>query len=264
MNTTTLTYHCPEHLLNKRLNVALVGVGGTGSEVLDGLARMHHGLLALGHPGGMHVTVFDGDTVSESNVGRQRFALCDVGLPKATTLVHRYNVFYGLDWDAVPHFAEAAQLRSESYDLIVTCVDKAAFRAELGWHRPHAAYRSTLWLDMGNGRTEGQVILGHWGARRDGLYIPNVCDLYPELATMPEDDDTPSCSLAEAIRSQNLWVNKFASMGLALLWDLLTTGRLDRHGFYFDSSKMTMTPMMIDTMAWAMMGYTNDEARKAA
>jgi len=257
---TQLTYTCPEHLLNQRIAVALVGVGGTGSEVFDGLARLHHGLLALGHPGGLHVTAYDGDTVSESNIGRQRFAVCDVGLPKASVLVHRYNMFYGLDWKAVPNFMDADELGKANYDLLITCVDKAEFRAKVG-QRNNGRWRNhpTLWLDMGNGRNDGQVILGHWGRGTEALHLPNVFDLYPELATMPEDDDTPSCSLAEAIRSQNLYVNKFASMGIALLWDVLTTGKLDRHGFYFDSSKMTMTPMMIDTMAWAMMGYETEK-----
>ena len=69
-------------LLRGQVSVALVGCGGVGSQVLTGLARLHKALVSLGHPGGLHVTAFDPDTVSESNVGRQLFSPADVGINK--------------------------------------------------------------------------------------------------------------------------------------------------------------------------------------
>ena len=52
------------------ITIALVGAGGNGSLLLARLARLDHALFQMGHPG-LHLTVFDGDTVQPSNVGRQ-------------------------------------------------------------------------------------------------------------------------------------------------------------------------------------------------
>lgn len=277
MSATDLNYACPAHWMTEPVRVCLIGVGGTGSEVLDGLARMHHGLRGLGHPHGLAVTVYDADTVSESNVGRQRFSPADVGRNKAITLVHRYNLFYGLDWDAVPKMLDPVRDLETvlEHDLVITCVDQARFRADLGqalrqesesdrrfWRVREAP--ETLWLDVGNDRHTGQAVLGHALSRvpESGLRLPNVFDLYPELDGQNEDDSGPSCSLAAALAEQDLWVNKFASMALALLWTLLTQGRIDRHGCFFDSAALSLRPLMIDPQTWAMMGYAEPETHR--
>lgn len=52
-------------------------------------------MIALGHPGGLEVTVIDSDQVSEANVGWQMFYPSDVGLSKATVLVNRINMAMG-------------------------------------------------------------------------------------------------------------------------------------------------------------------------
>ena len=76
------------YLLNPRhpVTVFVIGAGGTGSQVITNLARMSMALQALGHPG-LHVTVFDPDTVSQANIGRQLFSETELGLNKAVSLV---------------------------------------------------------------------------------------------------------------------------------------------------------------------------------
>ena len=68
------------YLLNPRhpVTVFVIGAGGTGSQVITNLARMSMALQALGHPG-LHVTVFDPDTVSQANIGRQLFTGTEQG-----------------------------------------------------------------------------------------------------------------------------------------------------------------------------------------
>ena len=80
------------YLLNPRHPVTMfvIGAGGTGSQVITNLARMSMALQALGHPG-LHVTVFDPDTVSQANIGRQLFSETELGLNKAVSLVTRIN-----------------------------------------------------------------------------------------------------------------------------------------------------------------------------
>lgn len=89
------------YLLNPHhpVTVFVIGAGGTGSQVITNLARMSMALRALGHPG-LHVTVFDPDTVSTANIGRQLFSETELGLNKATALVTRINHFFGYSWSA--------------------------------------------------------------------------------------------------------------------------------------------------------------------
>ena len=80
------------HLAQRQVNVALVGAGGTGSRMLENLLNLHRAMLALGHPGGLHVTLIDDDIVSAANVGRQAFYPCDVGSYKSLVLINRANL----------------------------------------------------------------------------------------------------------------------------------------------------------------------------
>ncbi len=92
----TLTHYIYPSIVSARgpVDIALIGAGGTGSQVLSGLARMNQALKALGSPG-LHLRVFDGDSVSASNVGRQLFSPSDIGKKKAVVLVTRLNMFFG-------------------------------------------------------------------------------------------------------------------------------------------------------------------------
>ena len=102
-------HHLAPELLSREVRVAVIGAGGTGSQMLMGLAQLHTAMLALGHPGGLDVTVIDADQVSEANVGRQMFYPSDVGLPKATVLVNRINMAMGTGWKAETRRVTAAE-----------------------------------------------------------------------------------------------------------------------------------------------------------
>ena len=92
-------HYTDRYLLNPYhpVTVFVIGAGGTGSQVATGLARMSVALQALGHPG-LHVTVFDPDTVTEANIGRQLFSGSELGLNKAAALATRINRFFGFSW----------------------------------------------------------------------------------------------------------------------------------------------------------------------
>ncbi|MEY2161588.1 MULTISPECIES: PRTRC system ThiF family protein [unclassified Rhodanobacter] len=247
----------------RRPRVMIVGVGGTGSHFAEAFARLQHTVMALGHPG-FEVTLVDGDRVSQSNVGRQRFYASDTGLSKALCLVHRINMAFGFDWEASHGYFKPKSLGDvRTPDLLVTCTDKALLRAEIGSHmakRPSEA----LWADFGNGAAKGQVCLGHLGKPAASERLPNVFDLYPELSQMERADrEEPSCSMAEAITRQEFPINQqVAQLGIALLWTLLRKGSLDHHGYFVETTPFVQTrPMMIDPVAWSFYGY---EAPKAA
>ncbi len=64
------------------IEVNLIGAGGTGSKVLTALVEMNYSLNELGHAG-IAVRLWDDDIVTDANLGRQRFAECEVGLYKS-------------------------------------------------------------------------------------------------------------------------------------------------------------------------------------
>ena len=79
------------------VTVFIIGAGGTGSQVITNLARMDTALQASGHPG-LHVTLFDPDTVTQANIGRQLFSETELGMNKAIAAVTRINRFFGTAW----------------------------------------------------------------------------------------------------------------------------------------------------------------------
>ena len=92
---------------------------------------MSMALQALGHPG-LHVTVFDPDTVSQANIGRQLFSETELGLNKAVSLVTRINRFFGYAWTAEPQCFPTRNFSGESTaNIIITCTDNIRSRLTL-------------------------------------------------------------------------------------------------------------------------------------
>jgi len=234
----------PAHWLRGTVKICLIGVGGTGSEVLASLARIDYAIRELGHPG-LHVTAWDGDVVERPNIGRQAFYPADLGHNKALVSIQRINYLYGRDWVAMPRMFDIhAEFESYNYNLLVTCVDVAQFRADLA--KKASRYTSCLWLDTGNGESTGQVILGRLGHANDNpVKLPSVFDFYPELDGMA-DNNTPSCSMEEALANQDLPINRaIANVAMQLVWSLLRQGGLDYQGAFVDIRKGTQTPVNI-------------------
>lgn len=245
------------NLLSGEVKVAVVGAGGTGSHLINGLVQLHTAMLALGHPGGLDVTVFDDDIVSESNVGRQAFIWSDIDKHKATVLVSRLNLAFGLNWKAAPQrIDDNTPLRS--FDLVIGCVDNRAARACI-----HAnAARDAYYLDLGNRLNDGQVVLGEVGSeaysRGARLRLPTVVDLLPETGQSGLDatDELPSCSLADALDKQGLFINRaMALYALDLLWQLFRHGRVEYHGYFVNMATGRTAPLAIEPAVWERFGY---------
>ena len=126
-----LTEHAPVvNWRNRHIIVSIVGCGGTGSHIATGMPYLHQALLAAGHPYGLRVFLIDGDRITETNCVRQPFSRSEVGLYKAVVLINRLNLFWGLDWEAVPHFVHCGQDVPDS-DFLISCVDTRAARAAI-------------------------------------------------------------------------------------------------------------------------------------
>jgi len=249
-------FKAPAHWLDSAIRIDVIGCGGTGSSMLDELFRMHSLLVRLEHPG-LIVTAWDGDTVSEANVGRQRFWPCDIGWNKAELLIKRYNSFGDTEWHWQNTMLDERATNNLRADVLITCVDSAAVRVMVGevGRKRRRGVDSPLWLDAGNDANSGQVILGHWDAPPAvpdaiGLRLPNVLDLYPGLKTQ-KDAAEPSCSVAEAITRQDFGINqRVAAEASGLLWRLVRYGQLDRHGSFIYQESGEVLPLAIDEEQW--------------
>lgn len=243
-----------KYLLNPThpVTVNLIGVGGTGSQVLGALARINHALIALGHPG-LHVTVYDSDEVSLANIGRQQFSQVDRGLNKATVLVTRVNRFFGFDWSAVPTLYGSGQ----PANIVISCVDSVKSRLAIAnaikGSNGVDYQRKIYWMDFGNGTNHGQVVLGTLGRIdqpkskkfKTVSEMKVVTELF-DLSQVDESDSGPSCSLAEALSKQDLFINStLAQLGCALLWQLITNGMIDSQGCYLNLQTMNVNAIKL-------------------
>ena len=248
----------PEPWLLRPVRVLLVGAGGTGSHLFGALVSLDSALRALDHPG-LCVTVCDPDRVSAANLGRQAFWRGEIGQNKAETLVQRANLAMGLDWVAVPARWSPRRLREGACDLLLTAVDRAKVRADIGRRARAVAgpvAHPIWWLDAGNAEREAQVVLGHWRERAGAGWVPNVFQLYPELAEIDDARRPPSCSAADSLARQSLPINRIvADVALTLLWRLFREGRLDAHGALVDLGALAVRPLRADPQVWASFGW---------
>jgi PRTRC genetic system ThiF family protein len=257
MTDAPYPYMLPGHLRQNHVNLHLIGCGGTGSQVLTGLARLHATLIALGHPGGLGVTAFDPDIVSPSNIGRQLFSPADVGHPKASVLVHRINTFFGLGWAAIPE-RYPQDLRNQH--ITVSCVDSAKARAEIGTILSRSYHGDTIWIDLGNDRDTGQVVWGNPATRSnpDAQRLPTVLDLFPELASpdyQAMDRDEPSCSIAASLSRQSLFINQaVATLALNALFRAFRFGGLAQSAWFVNLDTGATSALPVDPAAWNRFG----------
>lgn len=245
------------------ITVNLIGAGGTGSQVLTALARMNHALIALGHAG-LFVKVFDDDKVESANLGRQLFTTAELGQYKAVCLMNRVNRFFGTNWKAETlRFDKNMDSRNgEAYATItISCVDTATARFEIAHiltalHRAyHGRSRPLYWLDFGNSRNTGQVVLSTLDkikqpdskSYKPVDELPLVTEEFKELlVTTDRLDNTPSCSMAEALAKQDLFINSaLANCGASLLWHLFREGVLLNRGFFLNLHDFRMQPIKV-------------------
>lgn len=256
-------------LMTRAVKVLLVGAGGTGSRMLEKLVALHRALKAKGHPGGLQVTVLDPDTVSTANIGRQAFYPGDVGCFKCDVLVNRANMaLEDIRWESIPELLDT-RASLDQFDLVIGAVDNRAARLGILRGLENCVGGVRYWLDSGNRASDGQVVLGQVSSRRrskdDPKRLPHIAEFYPELIdpAAEDKDNTPSCSLAEALDKQSLYINTTVSDFAAnLLWMLFTEGRLDTQGAFINLKRMMVTPLRADPEVWSRFGIVRDGKRR--
>lgn len=244
------------------VTVNLIGAGGTGSKVVPALVAMNHSLLAMNHPG-LSVRVWDDDVVTEANLGRQLFAECELGLYKSVALANRANRWSGSNWKAeTVKFQKDSERVSEHgrVAIYLSCVDNVDTRFEVAstldkLNKDYLNNTPKYWMDFGNGKRSGQVILSTVGEIKQPksrkyetvARLPFITDEFGDLLRESEaKDDTPSCSVADALAKQDLYINSaIATLGCELLWRLFRYGMTEYRGFFLNLKDFRTNPIKV-------------------
>ena len=250
-------HFAPSEFLNpvNPITINIIGAGGTGGCLLTAIAKINHCLVVSGRCG-FSVQLFDNDKVTPANRGRQLFTESEIGLYKSVILINRINRFWGTNWKAKTvnydkrYFKLNRYSASDAAVITISCVDNVESRFEMckflkAVEKKHGIYgrnKPTYYYDFGNSRHTGQVILSTISEvkqPRSQKYqtvprLPLITEEYGQLLKNSEkEDDTPSCSLAEASQKQDLFINpSLVEMGAALLWNLFLEGMIFHKGLF--------------------------------
>lgn len=227
----------------------LVGCGGTGSWLAPSIVRLGRVLSSKGKK--VKLYFVDPDHVEEVNVLRQCFCDAEIGLNKAKTLALRYAIAWKMEVGAIAQSFDPAWVTPgyNTLALVAGCVDNARARksiAQVLENNNHQLAPHTWYLDCGNSRRSGQVLIGsHFSTKPDDYQFNTLgCFRLPAptvqqpdlLVPQPEEmeDDTLSCEQLALLNSQSLSINQRVAAEAFDYLLQLTTGKLRRFATYFD------------------------------
>ena len=230
----------------KKVTLALIGCGGTGSWLAPAVARI--GMLLIEKlEKEVRLVFIDPDWVEEKNVYRQNFCRAEVGRNKAQALAWRYGLAWGLEIEAVSEPFWAGELGWSDLAVLIGCVDNTAARSEIA---KESRQRDAWWLDCGNEKASGQALLGSGSGRPDDPFkLPGFCSWlplpskqHPELveagSALPGHagpEAAMSCAEMAMQDAQGLMVNqRMAAEAGDILSRMLLTKDLTRYATYFD------------------------------
>lgn len=236
----------------RSITLALVGCGGTGSWLAPSVVRVAR-LLKEQFQRDVSVVFIDPDVVEEKNIYRQNFCQAEVGRNKAETLAYRYGLAWGVDVIGMACTMEDASLKLYASDLNIAigCVDGARGRRQIE-HVIRGAGQRAWWLDCGNFKAGGQVLVGSGAKPGDPFAIPGLCTWLPKPSVqhpeLLEEDENPlqppfergepeclSCAEMAMLDSQGLAINqRVAAEASDYLVRMLLTKDLNKFATYID------------------------------
>lgn len=266
MNTKAAMHYTANYLINPTnpVTVNLIGAGGSGSVMLTALARMNHSLKALGHAG-LQVQLFDDDVVTAANLGRQLFGTAELGMLKSEALINRTNLFFGTNWKAVNERYSPNTMHcfpnGGRANIFISCVDTVSARFDIDKAISALANcmdrgrdKAFYWMDLGNSHRSGQVLISTIDSIEQPdskLYnpvsdLPKVTDEFKDLLDAQIDNAEPSCSVAEALEKQDLFINPtLVNMGASLLWSMFRNGMTEHRGFFMNLKDYRSQPIPV-------------------
>ena len=195
-------------------SIMLVGCGGTGGFVAEGLCRLFSGRECRLH-------LVDHDRVEPHNLLRQNFNSTEVGEYKSKALAHRLAaqfdrpIKYSTERYNLKNARHLTKDRSSS-SLTIACVDNASARADM--NNSIERYQRQWLIDAGNGFNWGQVLIGNIRepAELAGGFTNNTCSRLPSpvlqrpdiLSADPGTAPDMDCAAAMDLADQDPTINE--------------------------------------------------------
>ena len=242
--------------------IVLVGCGGTGSFLAEAISR-----LLIGRAASLYLV--DMDRVEEHNVARQAFDPDDVGRFKAQVLAERLarRFRFTIGYAVQPYDAglrtRIFRAQPSRLNLLVGCVDNSEARRTLA--ASPEGRSDVWWLDAGNGRNSGQVLLGNAnhadhlrGAfdEREGVCraLPSPALQRPDLLDAPPTP-TPALDCAQAVAAdeQGKTINQVMAAIAASYVEKLLGGTCTSLASYVDTDDGILRTVLAEPKVVAQM-----------
>lgn len=238
----------------------VVGCGGTGSFVAEGLARLS--------PPRADLVLIDHDRVEERNLARQNFTRDELGQFKSEALATRLSRRYELP---VAYSTRPVEMSSIRYPgLIIGCVDNGLARREIAervknrgltWVGGYSAAAprelqsgprlktDDWWVDAGNSENHGQIIIGN----SDGVTFgdSDTCHGLP-LPTLQRPEllrETPRQRDCADIPEQGPTINQVMAALVVEVVRRLIEGNCPWYQLYLDLETGMLTPALVSAAA---------------
>ena len=238
-----MPYYLDNEFLLDNPWITVVGCGGTGGFVAEGLCRLFQGREAT-------IVLVDHDRVEPHNLLRQNFYAEDVGRFKGQALADRlarayrrpvgYSVYPFREEDSRPNGHRYPGLPSYGNSLLIGCADNAAARRAMAECLPGDPRR---WLiDAGNDTNWGQVLIGNVADRDIGdeqAFTGETCYLLTAVSTRPPDVD---CAAALDLTDQDPTINQMMASLVLQVVRHMAAGTCLFMGLYLDMEQGTVTP----------------------
>ncbi len=252
-----MPYYLDNRFLTDNPWITVVGCGGTGGFVAEGLCRLFAGREAT-------IVLVDHDRVEPHNLLRQHFYKEDVGRFKSLALADRLAVAY--DWPigySIYPFREAASdsegggypgLPAHGGGLIIGCADNAAARRAMA---DCLQADPCQWLiDSGNDTNWGQVLIGNVAAPdawEEPAFDGETCYLAPAptlqrpdlLTTVPTTPPDVDCAAALDLTDQDPTINQMMASLVLQVARRMVAGTCPFMGLYLDMELGTVTPTYV-------------------
>ena len=249
-----MRYYLDNEFLLDNPWITVVGCGGTGGFVAEGLCRLFTGREAT-------IVLVDHDRVEPHNLLRQSFYKEDVGRFKSQALADRLARAYGrcVGYSVYPFRGEDAGDQGQSYPglsgygngLLIGCADNAAARRAMAECLPGSP---NLWLiDAGNDTNWGQILIGNvadnlsWD---EPAFVGETCHLLPAptvqrpdlLTAVPTTPPDVDCAAALDLSDQDPTINQvMASLALQVVRRMVA-GTCPFMGLYLDMEQGSVNP----------------------
>ena len=239
--------------------ITVVGCGGTGGFVAEGLCRLFQGREAT-------IVLVDHDRVEPHNLLRQNFYPGDVGQFKSKTLANRLVKAYRrpVGYSVYPFREDDSRSNGHRYPglpgdgdgdgLTIGCADNAAARRAMAECLPGSPQR---WLiDAGNDTNWGQVLVGNVAERvalEEPPFTGETCllapaptlqrpDLLTAVSARPPDVD---CAGALDLTDQDPTINQMMASLVLQVVRRMVAGTCPFLGLYLDMEQGTVTPSYV-------------------